>query len=640
MMIVDKKTNILSKIHSLSIRTYIMTLIVIMTMLPLGLIVNSSLQQRNQDIQAAKYLAEHLVENVCYEQNMLLSGAEQLLSTLSQIPAMQKHDVKGVNTLLAGIIKKNPQYSNLAIHDSTGLQWAAALPVKGPVDVADRRYFRNLMATGQFSSGEYVIGRAHFIPVIHFAYPIKNTSGKISDVAIAVIALDWFNQYTKSKTFPANTSLLLTDHKGSILYNVTVPEFIGKQDREDLFRRMSEGPDKGTFEAVSNNGTNRYYAYQKLRLSGEQTPYMYLRAGIAVEPILGKTHSKLLFDVGFMLSLLLLEMAFAYYISKVEIVNKIEYLRVAMGKVAQGNLDIHVSNYVNGAELEELGKSFDTMAERLADDISKRKSVEQSLIEKTQLLADINNNLEQKINQAVSELRQKDHLLIQQSRLGVMGEMIHNIAHQWRQPLNNIGLIIQNLQYALKSGDINENLVDDEINKAMQILLYMSRTIDDFRNFFKKDEEKQLFPIAKTVEQTISLIADALKREYINIVLKLDDEITTFGYKNEYTQALLNIINNAKDVLLERKIENPLITIKVFRENDLVVVTVHDNGGGIDESILTSIFDPYFTTKGPDKGTGIGLYMSKIIIEKNMGGSLTVATMQGGAEFRIELQAD
>ena len=617
-----------------------MTLIVIMTILPLGLIVFSLFQQRNQDIKAAKQLAEQLAENAGYQQNMLLSGVEQLLSTLPQIPAVQQHDVKAVNTLLAGISKNNPQYSNICIHDSNGLQWAASLPVNHPVDVANRRYFRNLMATGQFSSGEYVIGRAHFIPVIHFAYPVKNASGKITDVAIAVISLDWFNQFTKSKTFPANTSLLVTDHKGTTLYNVTVPDFIGKQDREDLFRQMSVGPDKGNFEATSNGGTRRYYAYQKLRLSSEQTPYMYVRAGIPVEAVLGKTHSKLLFDVGFMLSLLLLETGFAYYISKVGIVNKIDYLRDAMGKVAHGNLDMHVSNFVNGAELEELGKSFDTMTERLADDISKRKRVEQSLVEKTQLLADINNNLEQKINQAVNELRQKDHLLIQQSRLGVMGEMINNIAHQWRQPLNNIGLIIQNLQYALKTGAINEDLVDDDFDKTMQILMHMSRTIDDFRNFFKEDKEKQLFSIAKTVEQTVSLIADSLKCKYINIALHLDEKITIFGFKNEYTQALLNIINNAKDVLLERKIENPLITIRVFRENDLAIVTVHDNGGGIDESIFASIYDPYFTTKGPDKGTGIGLYMSKMIIEKNMGGSLTASNVPCGAEFRIEMQAD
>ena len=500
-----------------------MILIVIMTILPLGLIVFSSIQQRNKDIEAAKKLAEHLVENVSYQQNMLLSGAEQLLNALAQIPSVQKHDVKVVNTLLAEIIKKNPQYSNIAIHDSKGLQWAASLPVNHPVNVANRRYFRNLMATGQFSSGEYVIGKAHLIPVIHFAYPIKNASGKITDVVIAVIALDWFNQYTKSKTFPANTSLLMTDHKGTILYNVTAKDFIGKQDREDLFRHMSKGPDTGTFIAISNIGTNRYYAYQKLQLSGEQTPYMYVRAGIAVEPVLGKTNSKLLFDVGFMLILLLMEIGFAYYVCKVGIVNKLDYLRDAMGKVAQGNLDIHVSNVINGVELEELGKSFDIMTKKLANDILKRESVEHSLVEKTQLLADINNNLELRINQAVSELRQKDHLLIKQSRLGVMGEMINNIAHQWRQPLNNIGLIIQNMRFSFEMGQLTQDEINTETAKAMDTILFMSRTIDDFLNFFKEDKDKQLFSIAKIVEQTASLIADALKSEYINIRLQLDE---------------------------------------------------------------------------------------------------------------------
>ena len=227
--------------------------------------------------------------------------------------------------------------------------------------------------------------------------------------------------------------------------------------------------------------------------------------------------------------------------------------------------------------------------------------------------------------------------LLLQSRLAANGEMISNIAHQWRQPLNNIGLIVQNLKLSFASRELSKTEFDTDTDTIMQIILHMSSTIDDFSNFFRKDKEKREFLIHNAVSQSVKLLTAALQNSHIEIELQLDEHIKVSGYKNEYMQALLNIIANAKDVLLEREIKEPRITIRAFRENNLSVVTVHDNGGGIDESILAKVFEPYFTTKEPSQGTGIGLYMSKIIIEKNMGGSLTVSNIQGGAEFRIEV---
>jgi len=360
------------KLLSWSIPRNIFFLIAVMTVVPVGIILFSAYNQRGQDVREAKRLAERLADDVCDNQNMLLSGAEQLLSTLSQIPAVQRRDTKAVNTLLAGLVSKNPQYSNLFITDNTGLVWAAAIPGKGPAPslataaATDRRYFRNAISSGQFSSGEYGIGRILNKPVLNFAYPIKDASGKITDVAVVVFTLEKYSHRFKLKTIPANTSLLLTDHKGTILFSVYAPEILGKQDRDDLFRRMSEGGEKGTFEAVSNTGTPRFFAYQKLRLSGEQAPYMYVRSGIPVEAVLGKTRWKLLFEMGLMSTLLLLAIGFSYYISRRGIIDKVIALRDATQKVAQGNLEVRVSDYVEGGELGELGRAFDGMANELA----------------------------------------------------------------------------------------------------------------------------------------------------------------------------------------------------------------------------------------------------------------------------------
>jgi PAS domain S-box-containing protein len=270
-------------------------------------------------------------------------------------------------------------------------------------------------------------------------------------------------------------------------------------------------------------------------------------------------------------------------------------------------------------------------------DISERKRSEQVLVEKTQMLADINDNLELMVNKTVSELRQKDQMLIQQSRLAAMGEMINNIAHQWRQPLNNIGLIVQNLKYDFEAGQLTQEGMAADMELTMDTIRYMSRTIDDFRNFFRQDKEQREFKVAQALSTIMGILDASLKKNGVKTEISADDNVSCSGYLNEYGQALLNIIINAKDVLVERHVAGPVIRIRVFSEHGKSVVTIRDNGGGIGDDVLPRIFDPYFSTKEPGKGTGIGLYMSKAIIEKNMNGRLIAENVDGGAEFRIEV---
>ena len=272
-------------------------------------------------------------------------------------------------------------------------------------------------------------------------------------------------------------------------------------------------------------------------------------------------------------------------------------------------------------------------------DITEKKRREKLLEEQQKQLAEINRSLVSHIDKTVAELRKRDDLLIQQGRLSSMSVLINSIAHHWRQPLNNIGLIVQNLQLAYKSNDLTVEELDTEIAETMAILQQTSDTIDEFRNFFVHEKEPKTFSVNDAVSHSINFILPALKSKGINVVCDEKADISVVGYQNEYSQALLNIILNAKDVLQQTQHGKPLISICIFKENDRSVVIILDNGGGIAEDTLTHIFDPYFTTKGQghDEGTGIGLYMSKMIIEKNMNGSLTARNVAGGAEFRIEV---
>ncbi len=254
---------------------------------------------------------------------------------------------------------------------------------------------------------------------------------------------------------------------------------------------------------------------------------------------------------------------------------------------------------------------------------------------KQRKIEELNRTLERRVLEEVAKNRDKEYKLLQQGRLAAMGEMIGNIAHQWRQPLNTLGLVIQDLSHAERYGELNKEYLDRSVEEAMKTINFMSRTIDDFRNFFMPDKEKTLFSPKEVLNMTLSYVGDSFRNSNIKIELDLQGDAEIEGYPNEYSHVLLNILTNAKDAFLERGIEAPNVIIKLLCEHDRSVVTVADNAGGVRQDVLDKIFDPYFTTK--DMGTGVGLYMSKVIIEKSMGGRLTVRNTGSGAEFRIEV---
>ncbi|WP_026842645.1 hybrid sensor histidine kinase/response regulator [Citrifermentans bremense] len=266
-------------------------------------------------------------------------------------------------------------------------------------------------------------------------------------------------------------------------------------------------------------------------------------------------------------------------------------------------------------------------------------------------LSNLNRELEQRVKertaaltqetaerlQAMEELRKKDEVLMQQSRQAAMGEMIGNIAHQWRQPLNAVGLLVQDLTLSYEYGNFNKEYLDSSTNKIMQMVRHMSQTIDDFRNFFTPDKEKTSFDPCQVVEKTLGLIEGSLADKGITFEVHCGHAPNITGHPNEFSQVLLNILTNAMDAFGERKPPQPKLRVSIDSEDGKIVVTIADNAGGMPKHVLGRIFEPYFTTKEQGKGTGIGLFMAKNIVEKSMHGSLTARNIDGGAEFRIEV---
>ncbi len=273
----------------------------------------------------------------------------------------------------------------------------------------------------------------------------------------------------------------------------------------------------------------------------------------------------------------------------------------------------------------------------LEAEVERRKTVESQLKLQKNLLEELNENLENQVEIEVNRNREKDELMLLQSRQAAMGEMIGNIAHQWRQPLNAIGLIVYDLADAFRFGEISEDYLQKSEEKIRSVLTHMSDTIDDFRNFFKPNKEKQFFKLQEVVNRYVSFVDSTLKKDGINLITDLEDDMILYGYANEFVQVILNIVSNAKDAVLERKIQKPTIRISAQTRGKNAVIAITDNGGGIPGQVMHKIFDPYFTTKEEGKGTGVGLYMSKTIIEKNMGGILNAENVRAGAKFTISL---
>lgn len=289
---------------------------------------------------------------------------------------------------------------------------------------------------------------------------------------------------------------------------------------------------------------------------------------------------------------------------------------------------------------------------QLKKHLSQRLSLQKKLEESHQSLEEINRTLESRIQQEIDQRLKDERLFTQQARMAAMGEMVGAIAHQWRQPLNSLALVVQDLREAEEAGELDKQYLNEAVEQSMDYIQHMSQTIDDFRSFLKPSLVEEKFDLVKAVLQSVKISKPQIVNHDIDLVLnglngldgrdKSEQPVTVFGYPNEFKQVILNLIGNAKDAIEEKRIVNRgsgfkgKITI-TFERDPAIKIFVEDNGLGIPSKVIDRIFDPYFTTKDPTVGTGIGLYLSKEIIEKKMSGFLFVENIEPGARFTIIL---
>ncbi len=311
-----------------------------------------------------------------------------------------------------------------------------------------------------------------------------------------------------------------------------------------------------------------------------------------------------------------------------------------------------------GQMAKTINKNVEILREKLKKDIRliedatsvvsdlKRGNLDRRLVESAssselnrlkEVMNEMLGDLEERIFSEIEEKTKQEKLLIQQSKLASMGNMIGNIAHQWRQPLSEINAVLMNMQVKKEHDDLSDEEFERSVEECDIILSHMSDTISDFQNFFKPSKEKTKFSLQEECKKASYIIESSLKYNSIEFQIDIEDDCEVLGYPREFSQAILNILSNAKDVLKQRNIEKPYIKLTLKEGKRYAIVKIEDNAGGVKSKIIDRIFEPYFTTKQRSKGTGIGLYMSKIIIEDNMHGFIDVKNSKYGAIFTIKL---
>ncbi len=236
------------------------------------------------------------------------------------------------------------------------------------------------------------------------------------------------------------------------------------------------------------------------------------------------------------------------------------------------------------------------------------------------------------------ELATQQTLLIEQSKSAAMGEMIAMLAHQWRQPLQATSMLIQQLPLEkMLDGKISDETLDNVVKQTQKQIEYMSKTIDDFRDFFKPDKTKDIIKVNTLIEKARELIAYTLRVDSIELNLNIKDNIEINIHINEIVQVLINLVKNARDALIDTNLNHRKILINSYRKGHNIIIEVRDTAGGVPKNIISQIFDPYFSTKKSKNGTGLGLYMSKNIVENHGNGRLSIHNEKSGAVFKITL---
>jgi len=624
----------LKSILSWPLRFHLMLMLLLLAMPTLALIIYFGLDQRNKVLNDEVLETRRLVNSILAEQYNLTGDAEQLMNVLALMPVVQQQRKAEVEALLSSILNDNKMYTNIVICDKRGEVWASALHFTKHVFLNNEAVFRKVIATKHFSSGEYAPGQISGKSVFGFGYPVLSPKGDVDSVIIVKLDFDFLNDILMQSDLPTGFQFILADRAGTILYmNPKSGTVVGTRLNEKVFRHMQENAEASATRNMESIQKKKITSYGKLRIKGEETPYLYILTSIPTKETLAWANRIIFFQVAMLFICLLTVLILVSLIGKFTFVDQINKLRVASEQLAHGNRAVFVSDSYMGKELGGLARSFNEMARQLTSREGE--------------LNELNITLSQKVTEETERRLQHERLMARHARLAAIGEMIGAIAHQWRQPLTTLGIIVQSIKIAWEQNKLDRTYLVQAVENAKRQIDYMSNTIEDFRNFFNPDKVVESFDVREKIAEVVQLVSAQFTSSGIGLDVvdaTCGEALIINGYQNEFKQSVLNLVSNSFDAVLAKygardiAVNNAgTVRVRLDCSRDKVIIEVSDNGCGIPSDHADRIFEPYFTTKQGGKGTGIGLYMTKLIVVESMGGDISFTSSTAGTVFRIEM---
>lgn len=555
-----------------------------------------------------------------------LTSVQAALLGLATSPSFRNDDFEDVNRQALELLKSYPG-ADIIVADTTGQQlinsfrpYGNPLPKRNNLDMV-----RHIFDFGRPVVSDLFFGAVTERPLIGIDVPVFRDGKVVYDLSMT-FSSDRIASILSNRNLPEGWYGSILDSKRVVVARTrNLEQYIGRQATPALRRAFAIAAE-GSAEYKNMEGTPTLAAFSQSSMSG-----WTVLVGVPKVTVMTEIYHWVGWAIGCATTISLIGILLGVGIAQ-RITQDIQALLSPALSIGSGE-PVTAIGFQSVKETAEVAQALVQASELLQHHAKRRDSAEKQL---RITIDDLKKETVERLR-AMEELRRKDQMLIQQSRQAAIGEMIGNIAHQWRQPLNALGFAIQQLLLFYDIGEFNRAFLEQNVHTSMGLIKHMSATIDDFRTYFRPDKEKVEFRLGEAISKTLVLIEDSFKNQHISIEVIAKDDPVIFGYRNEYAQVLLNILNNARDAFMARGTDDPRVTITKDCEDGRAILTVADNAGGIPEEIICKIFDPYFTTKGPQQGTGVGLFMSKNIIEKNMAGRLSARNTANGAEFRIEV---
>ena len=609
----------------------------------------NSLKSINFELLQDKKSIDNDIKKIVYDANILsknedVAAYSRAFHNLYNYDARTNRTLEGIETSLqksfASLLSHNLAYFNIRLLFKDGKELIVVYKDREGVhiqkkdklqDKSSKKYFKEAikLPEGEVYISDVTLNREFgkisypLTPTIRVALPIyikKKLYGILIINANINKLFDVIKQYDDTDS-PKN--IYLADKKGYYIYNKNKSKTFGYEFSHPEYTIYRDFD----MSRQSYYTDNILFSYTTLTYAKDKVIYILLTS---TSNFLQKDYDSFVRSLSVYIFLTALLIAIISLLLTRRLITPLSQITKTAKAIANGNSKeiIDFDTIDTHDEIQDLAASLQTMLQKLEES---KKDIEKKVQERTQELNTLNENLEHIVKEKTDENIKQLEALQQQSKLASMGEMIGAIAHQWRQPLNELGIAIQNLKYDYEDGLITEEYLNEFIQSSKKVIKFMSDTIDDFRNFYRVDKTKERFNVKDAVQRVLSIQKAQLVNNNIEVTL-IGEGFEIVGYKNEFQQVILNLLNNAKDILLQNKIKDAKITIELKNKT----ICIRDNGGGIPLEIINRIFEPYFTTKEQGKGTGMGLYMSKMIIEENIKAKLNVSNMPEGAEFRID----